>query len=146
MFNIGISEFLIIAVVALILLGPDQLPDAVRSLAKVLRDVRRMGNSIKDSIDPDITDAARSLRSAINGEEEPAASPPRRLRDPGALAAAREAARAAPKPEPPAIGDAVKERPVADLQSPPAEAHTNGLADAADRPPAPREQAGEPRR
>jgi sec-independent protein translocase protein TatB len=135
MFNIGISEFLIIAVVALILLGPDQLPDAVRSLAKILRDIRRMGNSVKDSIDPDITDAARSLRSALNGEDEPPPVP-RRLRDPGALAAAREAARAAPAP---AIGDAIKERAVAP------EAHKNGHAEA-DRPPASIEPAEEPRR
>lgn len=41
MFGIGGSEFVIIALVALFIFGPDRLPGAVKSAAKMLHDVRR---------------------------------------------------------------------------------------------------------
>lgn len=41
MFGIGGGEFVIIALVALFIFGPDRLPGAVKSAAKMLHDVRR---------------------------------------------------------------------------------------------------------
>ncbi len=41
MFGIGGSEFVIIALLALFIFGPERLPGAAKSAAKVLRDVRR---------------------------------------------------------------------------------------------------------
>jgi len=40
-FGIGGSEFVIIALVALFIFGPERLPGAVKSAAKILHDVRR---------------------------------------------------------------------------------------------------------
>jgi len=40
-FGIGGSEFVIIALVALFIFGPDRLPGAAKSAARLLRDVRR---------------------------------------------------------------------------------------------------------
>ena len=41
MFGIGFGELLLIAVVALIFLGPDRLPEAARNVGKAIADVRR---------------------------------------------------------------------------------------------------------
>ena len=41
-FGIGISEFIWIAIIALIVIGPQRLPGALREVAKVLRTVRGM--------------------------------------------------------------------------------------------------------
>jgi sec-independent protein translocase protein TatB len=71
MFNIGISEFFIIALVALVLLGPDQLPQAVKSVARVIRDFRRFSSHVSSQIDPNIQEAAQELREALDGEPRP---------------------------------------------------------------------------
>lgn len=41
MFGIGLPEMLIIGLVALVVLGPDRLPEAARNLGKAIADVRR---------------------------------------------------------------------------------------------------------
>ena len=50
MFNIGFSELLIIAVVALIFIGPKQLPDLAHALGRFLRDFQRATDEIKQSV------------------------------------------------------------------------------------------------
>lgn len=44
MFNLGISEMAAIAVLALILIGPKQLPEVARILGRLLNDLRRSTN------------------------------------------------------------------------------------------------------
>lgn len=45
MFNIGAGEFIALAVLALILIGPDKLPEFAQSAAKFLHKVRGMANA-----------------------------------------------------------------------------------------------------
>lgn len=45
MFNIGAGEFIALAVLALILIGPDKLPEFAQSAAKFLHKVRNMANN-----------------------------------------------------------------------------------------------------
>jgi sec-independent protein translocase protein TatB len=45
-FGIGIAELFFIAVIALIVLGPERLPGALREVAKVIRTVRGMTNEL----------------------------------------------------------------------------------------------------
>jgi sec-independent protein translocase protein TatB len=45
MFNIGAGEFIALAVLALILIGPDKLPEFAQSAAKFLQKVRNMANT-----------------------------------------------------------------------------------------------------
>ena len=47
MFGLGIWEIALIAVVALLVLGPEKLPDAAKQLGKALRDFRRAGDDLK---------------------------------------------------------------------------------------------------
>ncbi len=54
MFGMSFTELLIIAVLALILLGPDKLPDAARTAGKLLRELRRATEDIKDQLETEM--------------------------------------------------------------------------------------------
>jgi Tat protein translocase TatB subunit len=47
MFNVGGPEILVIFLVALIVLGPQQLPKAMRTLGSVMAEVRKVSNSFQ---------------------------------------------------------------------------------------------------
>jgi sec-independent protein translocase protein TatB len=64
MFNVGGPEVLVILLVALIVLGPQQLPKAVRSVGNVMAELRRMSSGFQEEIRsaldmPTETDARR---------------------------------------------------------------------------------------
>ena len=46
MLNIGPLEFLVIAVLALVVLGPERLPDAARQAGKVMGDLRKLATAM----------------------------------------------------------------------------------------------------
>ncbi|MFB9802646.1 sec-independent translocase [Streptomonospora salina] len=50
MFNISAGEFITLAVLALVILGPEQLPKAAAQVGRVLRQLRTMANSAKADI------------------------------------------------------------------------------------------------
>ena len=50
MFGIGVPEFMVILVVALIAFGPDRLPDFARQAGRMVRQVRKFANSARDTI------------------------------------------------------------------------------------------------
>ena len=50
MFNIGGGEFLVIALIALIVLGPQRLPEAARQVGKVMADLRRISTGFQNEI------------------------------------------------------------------------------------------------
>jgi sec-independent protein translocase protein TatB len=50
MLNVGGPEVLVILLVALIVLGPQQLPKAVRSVGNVMSELRRMSSGFQDEI------------------------------------------------------------------------------------------------
>jgi sec-independent protein translocase protein TatB len=61
MFNIGGGEILVILLVALIVLGPQRLPDAARKVGGFVGEVRRMATSFQNEVktafdDVDFTD------------------------------------------------------------------------------------------
>lgn len=58
MFGIGSMEFVVILLVAVLVLGPDQLPKLIRTFTKVMGDVRRVS-----------TDFQRTMNLEINQEE-----------------------------------------------------------------------------
>jgi sec-independent protein translocase protein TatB len=51
MFDIGFWELLVIGILALLILGPDRLPGAIRSTARTIRSVKGMAASFKTEID-----------------------------------------------------------------------------------------------
>lgn len=50
MFGIGVAEFMVIAVVGLLVFGPDRLPDFARQAAKMIRQVRVLTRQARDDI------------------------------------------------------------------------------------------------
>lgn len=53
MFGIGMMEISLILVVALLVIGPEKMPDLVRSLGKGYAEFKRTGNDLKRAIDID---------------------------------------------------------------------------------------------
>ena len=72
MFDIGFSELLVIAVVALIVLGPERLPKAARFAGLWVRKARAQWYSVKSEFEREM--AADELRRSL-------ADPARQLRD-----------------------------------------------------------------
>jgi len=50
MFGMSMAEIAVILVLALVILGPEKLPDLARTLGKTIREIRRAGNQIRDAI------------------------------------------------------------------------------------------------
>jgi sec-independent protein translocase protein TatB len=50
MFNVGGGELIVIAVIALIVLGPEHLPGAVRTLGRVVGEIRRIANGFEQEL------------------------------------------------------------------------------------------------
>lgn len=69
MFGLGVWEIAVIAVVALMVLGPEKLPSAARSLGKALRDFRRAGDDIKSQVMGDIDEPVRPRPIAVQKPE-----------------------------------------------------------------------------
>jgi sec-independent protein translocase protein TatB len=94
MFGLGIWEIAVIAVVALLVLGPQKLPDAAKSLGKALRDFRRAGEDLKREMMGD-------------GEELPRPAPPVAIKAPENVVPAQ------PQEEPKPAAEQAPENPEA---------------------------------
>jgi sec-independent protein translocase protein TatB len=61
MFNIGFSELLILAIIGIIVIGPEQLPSMARKLAKILNDLKRTRDEIMSPVDEFKNEAMRAV-------------------------------------------------------------------------------------
>lgn len=75
MFNIGFSEMLVIAGLALILIGPKQLPEVARNIGRLLNELKRSANSftdeIKAQVDYDLEEQLKKRRQALSQHVNP---------------------------------------------------------------------------
>ncbi|MDF1564242.1 MAG: twin-arginine translocase TatA/TatE family subunit [Deltaproteobacteria bacterium] len=74
MFGLQFSEIVIVLIVALILLGPKQLPQIARSVGRGLKEVRRAGQDLRETWEAEVEQTAGPELRALKN-----------LRDPGAL-------------------------------------------------------------
>ena len=94
MFDIGFSELLLIAVVALLVLGPERLPRAARLAGLWIRKARAQWNAVKAELENEIADEElrRNLREASDamreGAQQVRALPDTLRNDPAPIAAA----------------------------------------------------------
>jgi len=66
MFDIGFSEIVVIAVVALIVIGPERLPKAARTLGHLFGRLQRYVNDVKADINREIElDELRKLKTQV---------------------------------------------------------------------------------
>lgn len=98
MLDIGFSELLIILAVALIVLGPQKLPELARSLGRGLAELRRTSEDLRRSLllEDEIAGRTRPpLRPASSTPQTPA------RKDPDLVGDRKTAAEADPPPESP---------------------------------------------
>ncbi len=69
MFGIGMSEMLIIGVIALLLIGPDQIPETARTLGKFLNELRRSTDDLKSQLTSEIK-IPQSIDDIINASNK----------------------------------------------------------------------------
>lgn len=79
MFGIGLPEMILILALALIVVGPDKLPDLARSIAKTIMDLKKTAEGLKDTlhiednplneIRPELEDAAKNFKETILDSE-----------------------------------------------------------------------------
>lgn len=77
MFNIGLGEMILIAVVALIFIGPKQLPDIAHSIGKMLNELKRAGEeltgqftSARDNVGREIKKTAEQITTRVELSDE----------------------------------------------------------------------------
>ena len=99
MFDIGFSELLVIAVVALIVIGPERLPKVARTMGHLLGRLQRYVNDVKSDISREmeldelrklqasVQDAARSIENSVSKEIHETETELARLADDTAAAA-----------------------------------------------------------
>ena len=80
MFDVGFSELIVIAVVALVVIGPERLPKVARTAGHLLGRLQRYVNDVKADINremqldelrklqADMQESARDLERKLNGE------------------------------------------------------------------------------
>lgn len=54
MFGMGFTEILIIAIIAILFLGPDKLPSAMVEVAKFFRSIKKTIGTVKDSLEEEL--------------------------------------------------------------------------------------------
>jgi sec-independent protein translocase protein TatB len=79
MFGMGMGELVVILIVALLVLGPDKIPDAAKAIGKTMRELRKQTRIVQDTIEQDETlgSTVRDLKSMLRGEDpRPVIKPP----------------------------------------------------------------------
>lgn len=70
MFNVGAGELLVILLIALIVLGPDKLPDAARKMGNVMGELRRMSAGFQSEMRSAMDDVTRTPLETVKEEPE----------------------------------------------------------------------------
>lgn len=72
MFGIGFTELIIILIVALLVVGPERLPELARQLGTIVRDLRRMYNNLRSDLGPEFDEIEQGIRDlrALNPRDQ----------------------------------------------------------------------------
>src|SRR5215813_5814105 len=92
MFGIGTPELLVILIVALIVLGPERLPEVARALGKGLAELRRATGGLREELNNarillEQEAQAAAQKSAASTRPTPPSAPPQVVEQPAAPAA-----------------------------------------------------------
>lgn len=67
MFGIGTPELLVILVLALVVVGPQRLPELGRTLGRALREFRKVQDDVRDMVQTGLGSELDEVRSEIRG-------------------------------------------------------------------------------
>lgn len=67
MFNIGLPELLIIGAIALIVFGPNKLPELARAFGRAMREFKKATDEVKESFEAETRDL-EEIKTAISDE------------------------------------------------------------------------------
>ncbi len=69
MFDVGFAEIFLLALIGLLILGPERLPGVARTLGGFVRKARRSWNSLRNSIEAELAEAdiSASIKQAHEG-------------------------------------------------------------------------------
>jgi Tat protein translocase TatB subunit len=117
MFGIGMPELILIAVVALIVLGPKKLPDLAKSMGRAVREFRKATSELKETLQVDeefseVKKAFTDFHSDVNKTiqtEAAKATPPGATPQPAAQAPATIASPASSETPAPATAEKLDE-------------------------------------
>ena len=121
MFNLSGSEVIVILILALVILGPDKLPDAMRRAGRTWAELRKLSSGFQEEVRKGFDEPTKEVRQTADAVRKAAAFPSKKLRynplkDPAPTMAAGESV-AEPDAQPVAEPDAqpvVAEVPVAE--------------------------------
>lgn len=65
MFGIGMSEMILICALALIVVGPDKLPELARSIAKGVMELKKTASGLKESLTDELSPAIDSFKPEL---------------------------------------------------------------------------------
>jgi Tat protein translocase TatB subunit len=69
MFNIGLPELLIIVAIALIVFGPNKLPELAKAFGRAMREFKKATEEVKESFEAETKDL-EELKSTLTEEKE----------------------------------------------------------------------------
>jgi sec-independent protein translocase protein TatB len=108
MFGLGPTELIVILVVALLVLGPQRLPEMASGMGKVIRDFRKATRDLSDQVEVDesIRQPIMELKAALRDEPPPWTPPTKSV----------------PKPIPGPVVESTTAKPAEDCLAPAAPA------------------------
>lgn len=68
MFGLGMTEIILIAIIALVVIGPKKLPDIAKSLGKGYGEFRRTFNDLKQTVNVDVNETPKRSDNASRHE------------------------------------------------------------------------------
>ena len=70
MFGVGTSELIVILIIALLILGPNEIPRVARTLGKGLREVQRAKDELKKNIEFEDQQEIKDIESELKKTEQ----------------------------------------------------------------------------
>jgi Tat protein translocase TatB subunit len=70
MFGIGLPEFILLVIIALLVFDPQKLPEVARSLGKIMMTFREATREVRTSLDEEVRRVKTEVEKDLNKEEE----------------------------------------------------------------------------
>ena len=65
MFNLSGSEIIVILLLALVVLGPDKLPDAMRKAGKTFAELKKLSNGFQEEVRKGFEDPVKEVKKTV---------------------------------------------------------------------------------